>query len=178
MRDTISSTRRVTTNRSFLVLAGAAVLIAAVDLVQSGVLPRTFGLGAAPLPPLGPHVAIDAVLDQVALDGRLVQHGRVAMHDGNRLVFSGWAVDTRTRTPAAGAVVVIDGTTILERTYGEDRPDVAAAHAHPAETQSGFNDEVTAAELPRGRHRVTIGVITADRKRIELPFRDVVVDVR
>lgn len=82
---------------------------------------------------------------------------------GTRLL-TGWTFDERTHLPASAMYLDIDGTTRIDGTYDEPRPDVAAAF-HSAElTRVGFRVVIPPAALSPGPHRLRIGIrVDGDR---------------
>ena len=76
----------------------------------------------------------------------------------------GWAVDQRAKTAAAGVVVNVDGKTDLVANYGQPRPDVAANLKNPNYTNCGFVTSLDVSGLEKGRHTLTMRVVTADGK--------------
>ena len=81
-----------------------------------------------------------------------------------KIIVAGWAVDARAQAPAGGVMVNIDGTTDLPVTYGSERADVANVLKNPNYKMSGFGIALPASNLSKGRHTLSLKVLTADRK--------------
>lgn len=81
-------------------------------------------------------------------------------------VLSGWIADERTHRPGESMYVDVDGTTRIAGTYGESRPDVAAAFASPDLQNVGFHVVIRPGQLETGAHRVRLG-ITVGGERFE-----------
>jgi hypothetical protein len=88
----------------------------------------------------------------------------------------GWAVDPTTNGPAGGVLITIDDKTHVWTEYGTSRPDVAAAHQQPAYESTGFSANIPGEALPPGRHRLTLKVLTPDRRAYTVPPQ--IVEVR
>lgn len=76
----------------------------------------------------------------------------------------GWAVDQRAKTAAGGVIVNVDGKTDFVANYGQPRPDVAANLKSSNYTDCGFITSIDVSGLEKGRHTLTMRVVTADRK--------------
>jgi hypothetical protein len=81
-----------------------------------------------------------------------------------KITVRGWAVDQRTKGEAGGVIVNVDGKTDVVANYGQPRPDVAANLKNPNYTNSGFIATIDASTLEKGRHTLTMRVVTADKK--------------
>ncbi|HEX7177606.1 MAG TPA: hypothetical protein VF240_20270 [Pyrinomonadaceae bacterium] len=77
---------------------------------------------------------------------------------------TGWAVDQQAQTEAGGVIINIDGSKDVLAKYGQPRPDVAAHLKNTKYTNSGFIATMDASSLAKGRHTLTVRVVTADRK--------------
>lgn len=77
---------------------------------------------------------------------------------------TGWACDQLAQTEARGVIINIDGNEDVLAKYGQSRPDVATHLKSPKYTNSGFIATVDASSLRKGRHTLTIRVVTADGK--------------
>jgi len=80
------------------------------------------------------------------------------------ITFSGWAVDQRVKGKAGGVIINIDGKTDMVANYGTPRPDVAANFKNPEYANTGFRTAIDTSTLDKGRHTLTMRVITADQK--------------
>jgi len=80
------------------------------------------------------------------------------------ITLSGWAVDQRVKGKAGGVIINIDGKTDMVANYGTPRPDVAANFKNPEYANTGFRATIDASTLDKGRHTLTMRVITADQK--------------
>jgi len=75
----------------------------------------------------------------------------------------GWAVDERAQGLAGGVDVVIDNVAYAAR-YGIERADVADARKNAAYRNSGFEFSMSADQLSKDSHTLTIRFIASDRK--------------
>ncbi|MGI9106619.1 MAG: hypothetical protein ACR2G4_10265 [Pyrinomonadaceae bacterium] len=80
------------------------------------------------------------------------------------IIIRGWAVDQRVKGEAGGVIINVDGQTDVVANYGMPRPDVAANLKNPDYTNSGFRATIDTSTLDKGRHTLTMRVITADQK--------------
>jgi hypothetical protein len=82
---------------------------------------------------------------------------------GNKpITLRGWAFDPRTREPAAGVAIRINGRN-LPASYGLIRPDVANAYSTSALQAVGFRADINAQNLRRGPNVVSIVVVSSDQ---------------
>jgi hypothetical protein len=79
------------------------------------------------------------------------------------LPIRGWAVDGNARALAGGVDVVVDRNAYRAQ-YGLDRPDVARANNVPTYGKSGFSFVLPGGRFPKGKHTVSIRVISADKR--------------
>ncbi len=94
------------------------------------------------------------------------------------LVVDGWAIDARTRRPAAAVAALIDGRAIALARTGPARPDVANAMHNVAYVASGFHLEIPAALVAPGRHRLSFLVVDAQRDATVLAGANYVIDAQ
>ncbi len=80
------------------------------------------------------------------------------------LYVAGWAVDDASKAGASGVDVVIDGKAYRAQA-GETRDDVAAYFHVPAYANAGFELELIASAIGRGKHELAIRVISHDGTR-------------
>jgi hypothetical protein len=81
---------------------------------------------------------------------------------GTMLRVSGWAVDDRARTVAAGVVVFVDGGAETAALYGLERPDVAQVLGNPGYRDCGFTADAPTLSLAPGRHSLGLRIFNAD----------------
>lgn len=77
---------------------------------------------------------------------------------------SGWALDRDSLTRAAGVDLVLDGGAPMAAEYGIERGDVAQYFHCPECLHSGFVYRLPLGKLKKGVHRLTVRVISADRR--------------
>ena len=87
----------------------------------------------------------------------------VQVSAGSQIRFSGWAVDEQQKAPAGAVDVTIDGKPYASE-YGGERPDVANYVKWPSCKNSAFSLFVPGGAVPRGRHVVTIRVLSKNGK--------------
>jgi peptidoglycan/LPS O-acetylase OafA/YrhL len=93
---------------------------------------------------------------------RPVPLARVSYPSG--ITVSGWAVDTPDDRPALGVFLCLDDSTNIWSFYGREREDVAA-HLHDSRYRpSNFTGQIPFALLTPGPHRLTIKIVTLDKK--------------
>lgn len=80
------------------------------------------------------------------------------------ITIRGWAVDQRATREAGGVIINVDGKTDVVADYGLNRPDVASNLKNSAYANAGFRATIDAATLDKGRHTLTMRVVTSDRK--------------
>jgi hypothetical protein len=88
-------------------------------------------------------------------------HQPAAIAPGSSITFAGWAVDEDRQSLASGVDLVIDGLT-LAADYGGEREDVAGYFKTPQIRDSAFCLFLPAGWLAKGRHSVSIRVISGD----------------
>lgn len=88
----------------------------------------------------------------------------VNSQSGPTITVRGWAVDQRAKLPAAGVIINVDGTTDVLADYGAPRPDVASNLKSSDYLNSGFRASLDATKLAKGRHTLTMRIVTVDRK--------------
>ena len=97
---------------------------------------------------------------------------------GRNVMLSGWAVDEKSGTPAAGVYINIDGTRDIPAFYGQARPDVGEYFKNTNYTNSGFRAYLPSTLLGKGKHALALKIIAADGKSYYLPEQRVNVYVR
>ena len=86
----------------------------------------------------------------------------VSVPAGEPLTMSGWAVDAQSQTAAAGVDVVIDDVPYSAQ-YGSSRQDVAEHLKLPAYANSGFELAMPKTAIGKGKHQLSVRVISKDR---------------
>jgi hypothetical protein len=94
------------------------------------------------------------------------------------VTLAGWAVDSGAKTEAGGVFINVDGKTDIPMTYGTERPDVAAVNNNPRYKQSGFAGSVPVSVMGKGRHTLSLRILTFDRKNYYQPGQQIVLDVK
>ena len=80
---------------------------------------------------------------------------------GSEFRVAGWAVDQATQSAAGGVDVVFDETP-FRSVYGLDRRDVGDSFQRASYLPSGFNASISGTAVAKGRHSVSIRVISSD----------------
>ena len=86
----------------------------------------------------------------------------VSVSASRDLVVSGWAIDDLHQAAAAHVDVVIDQK-LFSASYGIDRSDVSAYFKVPAYLASGFTARISAQQLAKGSHTLSIRVLSHNR---------------
>lgn len=94
-----------------------------------------------------------------------------------RVTIRGWAVDKHAQNNSGGVFINVDGKTDIE-TSSQDRPDVAEAYKNPNYRQAGFQAAIPTATLGKGRHTLSLKILTADRKGYYEPKQKFEVEVQ
>lgn len=94
------------------------------------------------------------------------------------IIMAGWAVDAQSQDEAADVFVVIDGKRDIPTTYGQDRPDVAAAHHNPRYRFSGFAVSIPTSNLDKGRHTLSLKILKTLRDGYYEPEQKIEIDVQ
>ena len=94
------------------------------------------------------------------------------------VAITGWAVDQRAGTTAAGVFIDIGGRREIAATYGLDRPDVADHFGNRRYRFSGFEASIRISMLKKGENILSLKVLTADGKGYYSPKLKMVLDVR
>ncbi|HEY0079834.1 MAG TPA: hypothetical protein VGB73_14580 [Pyrinomonadaceae bacterium] len=76
----------------------------------------------------------------------------------------GWAADYVAKREAGGVIINIDGKTDVMANYGSSRPDVSANLKNPVYTNTGFTASIDTTKLEKGRHTLSMRVVTADKR--------------
>jgi hypothetical protein len=85
---------------------------------------------------------------------------RIQIPHDEVLAIAGWALDDRSRRPAAAVDLVLDGVS-YRTTVRVPRADVAAALGDPAYFRSGFNTHLARGVLKPGRHELEMRILAA-----------------
>ena len=140
--------------------ASGLVVLAWVVLaaIAGGSLSRTL-LTRDDTAPAAPAAVADFPVpsDVRALQGTSGVDEIVPERDGTTSL-SGWIFDERTHGAGDAMYLDIEGTTRIEGTYGEPRPDIADAFRAPAAANVGFHVFVERGRLTPGAHRFRIGI--------------------
>jgi len=106
--------------------------------------------------------------------------GPVIVKAGERptVIIAGWAVDGAAKAPAGGVTFSIDGKSEMTATYGAERPDVASVLKEPNYKLSGFGLAIPTQSLEKGRHAITMKILTSDKKGYYEPNRKFEIEVQ
>jgi hypothetical protein len=77
--------------------------------------------------------------------------------------FSGWAIDDQNKAPAGSVDIVVDDE-LYSAVYGEERRDVAEHFENSSYLNSGFRLTLSPGALDKGRHIVSLRVLSRDKK--------------
>jgi hypothetical protein len=166
---------------AFGVSVGFGVLSALVVLAVALRSPVNSG---APSNQLESQAATAFSLDTVRIDGRArtvasepAPHG-VEIAATSVLSFEGWAVDKPALAAAGGTFAQIDDGSRVTCVYGASRPDVAKVLGSDSFEPSGFACNIEPGVVAKGRHSVSIGIVSADRTHFYLERHQLEVTVR
>ncbi|QWR76317.1 hypothetical protein [Candidatus Magnetomonas plexicatena] len=88
----------------------------------------------------------------------------VVINDKQQIMkIDGWAIDIFKKYVAGGVYIKIDDT-LYPTFYGTDRVDVAVHFKMPRYRYSGFDTEITTSSIEKGIHKLSVIVLTNDRK--------------
>lgn len=93
------------------------------------------------------------------------------------LVLRGWAVDNGNQLTAGGVYIDIGGH-LFPAMYGHPRTDVAKHFKIPAYDNCGFEASCSLHNVPKGKHRVSLKIITHDQKQYYSPKHGVPVVIK
>jgi hypothetical protein len=102
---------------------------------------------------------------------------RLNLRTDDTVTITGWAVDARTRSPAADVFLLVDDRVVVPTMYGGDRPDVADAFKMPEYRRVGYTASFGIQVLGPGRHTIAEHVIGSDGKSVFPNQKRIVVDV-
>lgn len=97
---------------------------------------------------------------------------------GQEITMGGWAVDQQAQAAAGGVYVSIDGKKDVPTMYGAERKDVADVNKNPRYLKSGFAASILTSTIDKGRHTLTLKILTADQKGYYEPDQKVEIDVK
>jgi hypothetical protein len=114
------------------------------------------------------------------VNGRALPKERPLLIDASdgELTIGGWAVDPQAEVGAAGVYVSIDGKREVQCAYGLERKDVASFYNNPRYAASGWVVSIPPSLLEKGRHTLTLKVLSADRQGYYQPDHGIDVEVR
>jgi len=90
---------------------------------------------------------------------------------------AGWAVDSRAQKAASNVYITIDGHIDIPTLYGLDRPDVAAHFSNTGYTKSGFIASFETLSLLKGKHVLTLKIISADGRAYYAPVPGIILEI-
>ena len=79
------------------------------------------------------------------------------------ITFTGWAVDKQANNVAFAVFITIDGSIDIPCLYGRDRKDVAKAYRNPKFRFSGFMSTFSSSILSKGKHTISLKIVSKDR---------------
>ena len=89
------------------------------------------------------------------------------------MILSGWAIDEAKGALAADVFVLVDGQLIAPTDYERHRPDVADHFDNEALSHSGWSANLELENLPPGKHKLNLRIISRDGQRCYEPRRGV-----
>jgi hypothetical protein len=102
---------------------------------------------------------VDAINNHI-----LPQNVVIEVKHGDSVYIAGWAVDEAAQREAGGVFVEVDKQLVIPALYGSDRPDVAAHFRNERYRSSGFSVFFAVAALEKGRHTLSLKVMSEDRR--------------
>jgi hypothetical protein len=85
----------------------------------------------------------------------------------------GWAADLKKMTSAKAVIAVVDGKqAAVPIQMGMKREDVAKAYRNNNLVKAGWDGELTADALGKGKHRVEFFALVAEGKFVRLKYKD------
>jgi len=94
------------------------------------------------------------------------------------ITISGWAVDQQAQKQAGGVFVTIDDKLDIPALYGLDRKDVADHFQNRRYRFSGFSASFATSVLGKGRHTVSLKIVTADKKGYYVADPKIVLEIK
>ena len=98
--------------------------------------------------------------------------------DTPSVVIAGWAVDGPAKASAGGVMFNIDGKSDITATYGAERADVATVLKDPNYKMSGFGIAIPTQSIEKGRHTISMKILTSDKKGYYEPNRKIDIDIQ
>ncbi|MEW6771942.1 MAG: hypothetical protein AB1330_11240 [Bacillota bacterium] len=102
----------------------------------------------------------------------------VSADKDNAITITGWAVDGRAKDKAGGVFINVDGRLDIPALYGLDRRDVAEHFKNKRYRFSGFTASFATSVLGKGRHTLSLKVVTADKKSYYLSKQKVILEIK
>lgn len=94
---------------------------------------------------------------------------------GRNIIISGWAVDEKNDSPAAGAFINVDDRIDIPAFYGQARPDVGVYFKNDNYINSGFRAYIPSTLLEKGKHLLSLKIVSADGKSYYMPEQRIIV---
>lgn len=94
------------------------------------------------------------------------------------ITISGWAVDEQAKRQAGGVFITIDDKLDIPAIYGLDRKDVAVHFKNKHYRFSGFQASFMTAVLEKGRHSISLKILTADKKGYYIANPGIVLEIK
>lgn len=102
-------------------------------------------------------------LEQINSVVEPLSHQPVSVPSSEQLIIIGWAVDQSARGDASSIEIAVDGKAYRTKS-GLNRQDVADHFKEPEYLKSGFNFSAPAEAFGKGRHQLTVRIISKDGK--------------
>jgi hypothetical protein len=102
----------------------------------------------------------------------------ISLQKTEMVTISGWAVDQKAETAAGGVFLNIDGEKDIPASYGIDRPDVADYFQNINYGPSGFSVSFPTSWLDKGKHVLTLKIVTADKREYYEPAQKITLEIK
>jgi hypothetical protein len=96
----------------------------------------------------------------------------------NSITITGWAVDDVAKDKAGGVFINIDDQLDIPALYGLDRPDVAEHFKNKRYRFSGFAASFSTSILEKGRHTLSLKIVTTDKKGYYVSNKKILLEIK
>ena len=96
----------------------------------------------------------------------------------NSITVTGWAVDDVAKDKAGGVFINIDDQLDIPALYGLDRPDVAEHFKNKRYRFSGFAASFSTSILEKGRHTLSLKIVTTDKKGYYVSNKKILLEIK
>lgn len=102
----------------------------------------------------------------------------ISYGQGRNIILTGWAVDKLNNTAAGGIYINIDGKKDIAAFYGQVRPDVGEYFKNTAYINTGFRAYLPSTLLGKGRHILSLKIISFDGQTCYKPAQRIIVEIK